>query len=273
MKKINEEQLDSKKVLAGIKKFQKLFGTKAPLDVRKYPKSIGTTATVYLPRGLEFGTPDQVKKHKQMQKIIKALKLPISKLDSVRGEARFWVQYGVDESVNEAKNPFKKGDKVIVDKIVGMTHARQSDAKRFNGKKGTVIGTQGNHVSVKLKGFRSPDIEFATHELKLDESVNEGFEKSAIQQALKANGYNLKQKDVKIGVKKKSGGLILYYLNGAVIGSNDYGYKDLIKYATDAIKKDPKEYGLEESVKEEPNIKELRSTIRSMVQDIINKTR
>jgi ribosomal protein L21E len=79
-----------------------------------------------------------------------------------------------EESVNleekKNENPFKKGDKVIVDKIVGMTHAKQSDARRFNGKKGTVIGTQGNYVYVNLKGFRSPEIEFATHELKLDES-------------------------------------------------------------------------------------------------------
>jgi len=78
----------------------------------------------------------------------------------------------LEEKKNE--NPFKKGDKVIVDKIVGMTHSKQSDARRFNGKKGIVISTQGNYVSVNLKGFRSPDIEFATHELKLDESVNEG---------------------------------------------------------------------------------------------------
>jgi ribosomal protein L21E len=77
------------------------------------------------------------------------------------------------ESVNEAKNPFKKGNKVVVDKIVGMTHSRQSDAKRFNGKKGIVNSTQGDYVSVKLKGFRSSDIEFHMKELKLVESVNE----------------------------------------------------------------------------------------------------
>ena len=79
-------------------------------------------------------------------------------------------------------NPFKKGDKVIVDKIVGMSHSKQSDARRFNGKKGIVISTQGNYVSVNLKGFRSPDIEFATHELKLDESVNEAKEVEVTQE-------------------------------------------------------------------------------------------
>ena len=75
--------------------------------------------------------------------------------------------------LTENTNPFKKGDSVIVDKIVGMTHAKQSDARRFNGKKGIVNGTQGDYVSVKLKGFKSPDIEFHKNELKLAESVNE----------------------------------------------------------------------------------------------------
>ena len=98
-----QDQLDAKKVLAGIKKFQKMFGTKAKLDIRKYPKSIGTIATVALPAGTEKGSPEQFKKHKDMQKAIKALKLPVSKLDSVKGQATFWVQYGVDESVTEGK--------------------------------------------------------------------------------------------------------------------------------------------------------------------------
>ena len=80
----------------------------------------------------------------------------------------------LEEKKNE--NPFKVGDKVIVTSVGGP------DAKRFNGKKGTVIGTQSNYVSVNLKGFRSPDIEFATHELKLDESVNEAKEVEVTQE-------------------------------------------------------------------------------------------
>ena len=78
--------------------------------------------------------------------------------------------------LTENTNPFKKGDSVIVDKIVGMTHAKQSDARRFNGKKGIVNGTQDDYVYVRLKGFKSPSIEFHKNELKLAESVNENIE-------------------------------------------------------------------------------------------------
>lgn len=86
-----------------------------------------------------------------------------------------WKESNLQEK-DKNENPFEPGQKVVVDKIVGTTHTKQSDARRFNGKKGTVIGTQGNYVYVDLKGFKSPNIEFATHELKLDESVNEDKE-------------------------------------------------------------------------------------------------
>lgn len=75
----------------------------------------------------------------------------------------------VEESVNEAKNPFKKGDKIIVTKL-----QRQGDAKRFKGKKGFVLrDSSDNYVMVKLKGFSSPEIEFHMGEIELAESVNE----------------------------------------------------------------------------------------------------
>ena len=105
------------------------------------------------------------------------------------------------------------------------------------------------------------------------ESVKEGFEKSAIQKALKNNGYNLRQSDVKIGVKKKSGNTILYYLNGVVIGSNDYNYDELIKRATAAIKKDPEEYGLKESVNEAGAKAELEKLENELYNMIKSKTR
>ena len=75
----------------------------------------------------------------------------------------------INESVNEAKNPFKKGDKIIVTKL-----QRQGDAKRFKGKKGFVLrDSSDNYVMVKLKGFSSPEIEFHMGEIELAESVNE----------------------------------------------------------------------------------------------------
>jgi predicted acetyltransferase len=81
----------------------------------------------------------------------------------------------------------------------------------------------------------------------IEESIaNEGFEKSAIQRALKANGYDLKQSDVKLGQKKKSGGYVQYTLNGEVIGSNDYSMDKLIAIATEKIKENPKKFKLEE---------------------------
>jgi len=74
------------------------------------------------------------------------------------------------EVITEKKegNPFKKGDKIIVTKL-----QRQGDAKRFKGKKGFVLrDSSDNYVMVKLKGFRSPEIEFHKGEIELDESVN-----------------------------------------------------------------------------------------------------
>ena len=152
-----EEQLDAKKVLTGIKKFQKMFGTKAKLDIRKYPKSIGTIATVALPAGTEDGSPEQMKKHKDMQKAIKALKLPVSKLDSVKGQATFWVQYGVDESIDEAIK-YKKGKKDMKGKdwVVFMTPGMDGMQAMF-------------YIGVNGKGGWSPDI-FNTSEFRLHEN-------------------------------------------------------------------------------------------------------
>jgi len=85
-----------------------------------------------------------------------------------------------EESVNleekKDENPFKKGNKITVTNVGGP------DGKRFNGKKGIVNHTQGDYVSVKLKGFRSSDIEFHKGELDLDESVNEAKEVEVTQE-------------------------------------------------------------------------------------------
>jgi len=193
---MNEEQLDAKKVLTGIKKFQKMFGTKAPLDVRKYPKSIGTIATIALPSGSEKGSPEQAKKHKLMQKAIKSLKLPVSKLDSVKGQATFWVQYGVDESINEAASQFKH----------------------------------------------------------------------AVQTALKANGYNLKQSEVKIGAKKVRGMGTKITLNGEMIGFDD-NIPKMIANFTKAIKDDPKKYKLKESIDLSESTNNLKEEIAKIIRE------
>ena len=83
----------------------------------------------------------------------------------------------LESLVNEAKNPFKKGDKIIVTKL-----QRQGDAKRFKGKKGFVLrDSSDNYVMVKLQGFNSPEIEFHMGEIELAESVNEGKDNLYLQ--------------------------------------------------------------------------------------------
>ena len=47
--------------------------------------------------------------------------------------------------LTENTNPFKKGDSVVVVKVFGTTHAKQSDARRFTGKKGIINDALFNH--------------------------------------------------------------------------------------------------------------------------------
>ena len=75
--------------------------------------------------------------------------------------------------LTENTNPFKKGDSVVVVKVFGTTHAKQSDARRFTGKKGIVNDVQGDYVFVNLKGFRSPSIEFHKNEIDWTDAINE----------------------------------------------------------------------------------------------------
>lgn len=109
------------------------------------------------------------------------------------------------------------------------------------------------------------------------EEIFEGFENSAIQQALKNCGYNLKQSEYKLS-KKKQSGAIFYYLNGEIIGSNDYGYDKLIQKATERIKEDPKKYGLNESTvteaakfKNTENFEDFLKEIDGMPESAIKK--
>lgn len=81
----------------------------------------------------------------------------------------------------------------------------------------------------------------------LESVVTEGFENAAIQKALKDCGYDLKQSEFKLS-KKKQSGAVFYYLNGEIIGNDDYGYEKLVQKATERIKENPKKYGLNESV-------------------------
>ena len=80
----------------------------------------------------------------------------------------------------ENTNPFKKGDSVIVVKVFGTTHAKQSDARRFTGKKGIINDIQGDYVFVNLKGFRSPSIEFHKNEIDWTDPINERVEGSFV---------------------------------------------------------------------------------------------
>jgi hypothetical protein len=85
----------------------------------------------------------------------------------------------------------------------------------------------------------------------LDEHLNEASSafKHAVQTALKAAGYNLKQSEVKIGAKKVSGMGTKITLNGEMIGFDDEIPKMIANF-TKSIKEDPEKYGLKESVNE-----------------------
>ena len=67
--------------------------------------------------------------------------------------------------------------------------------------------------------------------------------KHAVQQALKANGYNLKQSEVKIGAKKVRGLGTKITLNGVMLGFDDDIPKMIARF-TKSIKDDPKKYKL-----------------------------
>ena len=81
--------------------------------------------------------------------------------------------------------------------------------------------------------------------------LNEGnisMYKSTVQDALKQLGYNLKQSDLKIGVKKER----LYdliTLNGELLCSSS-DYAQMSTWIQNAVKEDPRKYGLDPSVVE-----------------------
>ena len=87
--------------------------------------------------------------------------------------------------------------------------------------------------------------------LTLDECVNEAASqfKHAVQQALQAAGYNLKQSEVKIGAKKVRGMGTKITLNGEMIGFDDEIPKMIASF-TKSIQEDPEKYGLKESLNE-----------------------
>ena len=87
--------------------------------------------------------------------------------------------------------------------------------------------------------------------LTLDECVNEAASqfKHAVQQALQAAGYNLKQSEVKVGAKKVRGMGTKITLNGEMIGFDD-DIPKMIASFTKSIEEDPGKYGLKESVNE-----------------------
>jgi len=84
-----------------------------------------------------------------------------------------------------------------------------------------------------------------------DEHLNEASSafKHAVQQALQAAGYNLKQSEVKVGAKKVRGMGTKITLNGEMIGFDDEIPKMIASF-TKSIEEDPGKYGLKESVNE-----------------------
>jgi hypothetical protein len=84
-----------------------------------------------------------------------------------------------------------------------------------------------------------------------DEHLNEASSafKHAVQQALQAAGYNLKQSEVKVGAKKVRGMGTKITLNGEMIGFDD-NVPEMIASFTKSIQEDPEKYGLKESLNE-----------------------
>ena len=84
--------------------------------------------------------------------------------------------------------------------------------------------------------------------------LNEGnisMYKSTVQSALKQLGYNLKQSEIKVGMKKeKLHDLIT--LNGELLCSSS-DYAQMISWIQNAIKEDPEKYGLDPKVLESTN--------------------
>lgn len=80
---------------------------------------------------------------------------------------------------------------------------------------------------------------------------NISYYKNIVQKTLKELGYNLKQEDFKVGVKKQAN-YELITLNGELLCSN--GPNDqMVKWIETAIKKDPSKYGLNAKGKNEIN--------------------
>jgi hypothetical protein len=84
--------------------------------------------------------------------------------------------------------------------------------------------------------------------------LNEGnisMYKSTVQAALKQLGYDLKQSEMKVGVKKESN-YDLITLNGELLCSSS-DYAQMVTWIQAAIKEDPKKYGLDPRVVESTN--------------------
>lgn len=75
------------------------------------------------------------------------------------------------EFVNEGKGEFEKGQKVKIKSV-------KSVAKKHAGKEGTVVGSSGSEILVKIPRAKSPEIGFFKNELELiEETLNEKLEK------------------------------------------------------------------------------------------------
>jgi restriction endonuclease Mrr len=109
----------------------------------------------------------------------------------------------------------------------------------MSGKKQDLI----NYLQSKYYSFDDEDIRDLYPELL--EAINEASSafKHAVQQAIKAAGYNLKQSEVKVGAKKVRGMGTKITLNGEMIGFDD-NIPEMITSFTKSIEEDPEKYGL-----------------------------
>lgn len=79
-----------------------------------------------------------------------------------------------------------------------------------------------------------------------EQFVNESAEQAAVQRALKDAGFDLKQSEFKVRVKKDGSFGKQIYLNGTYLG-NDDNWDTMVSKFTKYIQEDPKKYGLSEA--------------------------
>jgi len=159
--------------------------------------------------------------------------------------------YVLRESLNEAVNE----GYVVTTKNNRKIFISNENYKRLNKGK-DVTGLEYNdegHDSVwvlssdvkSIKPSNDPLAKQADIDSKYESAINENRSliKNSVQKAIKAAGYDLKQSEFKVGIKKDGLGGHKVSLNGEFLGYDGNMY-DMIDTFTKYIIEDPEKYGL-----------------------------